>query len=456
VDDGARSERAARARAAVATLQERGVVAVALTFVDNSGISRVKTVPLDRLPEAAAWGVGMSPVFDFFLVDDAIAPEGGPVGDLRLVPDLERLTVLAAQPGWAWAPVDRFTQDGEPHPACQRTFARRMAAQARLRDLDLLMGIEIEWAVGDEDAQRRFVPACTGPAYGAARLAELTGYVAALHRALAEEGLAVLQIHPEYAAGQFEVSLAPSDPVGAADTEVLARETVRAVTLAHGMRPAFGPAVVPGAVGNGGHLHLSLAREGRNLLSTGTGRYGMTETGESFLAGVLDALPALVAIGAPSPASYLRLVASHWAGAFRCWGWENREAALRLVTGSAGGREREANAEVKCFDLAANPYLLVGAVIAAGLGGVDAASRLPEEVSADPASLDAARLGALGVERLPTSLGAAIDLLSGCPVLRQAMGDDLFTAFLAVRRAENARFADTGIEDLVSRTRWRY
>jgi glutamine synthetase len=437
-------------------LQERGVVAVALTFVDNAGVCRVKTVPLDRLPDAAAWGVGMSPVFDFFLVDDAIAPEGGPVGDLRLVPDLERLTVLAAQPGWAWAPVDRFTQEGEPHPGCQRDFARRMAEAVERQQIEIRMGIEIEWAIGNEDAQRHYVPGCHGPAYGAGRLAEVAEYVADLHRALAEEGLGVLQIHPEYAPGQFEVSLAPCDPLGAADTTVLARETIRAVTLAHGMRTSFAPVVVAGSVGNGGHLHLSLVKEGRNLLSAGSGRYGLTETGEAFLAGILDALPALVAIGAPSPASYLRLVPSHWAGAYRCWGWENREAALRIVTGSDGERDRAANAEVKCFDLAANPYLLVGAVMAAGLAGLEAGFSLPDEVSADPASLDSARFAALGVERLPQELGAALDALGACQVLRQAMGDDLFTTFLAVRRAEDARFAGAGIEDLVSRTRWRY
>ena len=93
---------------------------------------------------------------------------------------------------------------------------------------------------------------------------------------------------------------------------------------------SFAPAVVAGAVGNGQHLHLSLRRNGGNLLAGGDGPYGMTEEGESFLAGVLEALPALAAVGAPSVASHLRLVPSHWAGAFRCWGRENRETALRI------------------------------------------------------------------------------------------------------------------------------
>src|SRR5690349_13133278 len=102
-----RDARAAAARAAAAELAAAGVHGVALTWVDNTGVTRVKAVPTGRLEHAAAWGVGMSKVHDVFCVDDSITTGdliGGPVGDLRLHPDLGALTVLAAAPGWAWAP----------------------------------------------------------------------------------------------------------------------------------------------------------------------------------------------------------------------------------------------------------------------------------------------------------------------------------------------------------------
>ncbi|MEU2393782.1 hypothetical protein [Streptomyces sp. NPDC007369] len=92
------------------------------------------------------------PCFDVSLVDDsfAAAPSStGPVGDLRLVPDLDRLTPLAAQPGWAWAPADRYTQDGTPHPGCQRGFARRVTEAVERRGLSVRAGIEVEWVVAD-------------------------------------------------------------------------------------------------------------------------------------------------------------------------------------------------------------------------------------------------------------------------------------------------------------------
>ena len=115
-----------RATERAAELKGHGVTAVALSWVDTAGINRIKAVPLTALDRAAAWGVGMSPVFDTFLADDSIVATdvlGGPDGDLRLYPDLDGLVLLAGQPGWAWAPVDRITQDGTAHPACTRTLS---------------------------------------------------------------------------------------------------------------------------------------------------------------------------------------------------------------------------------------------------------------------------------------------------------------------------------------------
>ena len=138
MDIAERQARSARAEELLPSLAERGVVAVATTFVDNAGITRVKSVPLDRLPQLAAWGVGASTSFDYFRFDDWLAaPPGGtaPVGDLRVLPDLRRLVPLAAQPGWAWAPADRYRQDGEPHERCSRLLLHRLVERWRGRRL---------------------------------------------------------------------------------------------------------------------------------------------------------------------------------------------------------------------------------------------------------------------------------------------------------------------------------
>ncbi|HEY0358932.1 MAG TPA: glutamine synthetase family protein [Mycobacteriales bacterium] len=453
-----RAERAARAEEIARTLRAQGIRGVVLSYVDTAGITRIKTVPVSRLVRSAAWGVGMSTVFDVFLSDDSMtstADLGSPDGDLRLVPDLDRLVALGAQPGWAWAPVDRYRQSGDVWPACQRSFARSMAARAAEAGLELQMAFEVEWAVGRGD-DGGFVPACTGPAYGMTRLVELSDYARDVLAVLEDEGVEVDQLHPEYSDGQFEVSVAAAPPVLAADRSVLVRQTIRALSQRYDLRASFSPSVVAGHVGNGGHVHLSPWRSGRNVFAGGLGPLGMTAEGEAFAAGILAALPALLAVGAPSVASYLRLVPSHWAGVFACWGHETRETALRFVTGNAGTTDRAANLEVKCVDLAANPYLLVGALVAAGLHGIRAGLTLPAPVTGDPARFSPAELAALGIARLPTSLDAATDAFEASAVLREAMGDLLADAVVAVRRAEAARLRDTSPEEVVDALRWVY
>ncbi len=468
LDQRERDERAARARRIAEDLAARGAVgAVAVTWVDNSGITRVKGVPLAKLERAAAWGVGMSPCFDTFLLDDsavAVDGAGGPVGDLRLMPDLDRLSTLAAQPGWAWAPADRYSQDGAVHPLDARSLARREVGRLAEDGYTVRAAFEVEWCISRGDGDE-FVPACSGPAYSMTRLTEQSGYLTTLIDALRAQSVVLDQIHPEYAAGQYELSVAAEDPVGAADTLVLVRETIRAVSAGLGLRATFSPKVVAGGVGNGGHVHLSLWRHGPgtdtpsrswNLMSGGPGRHGLTEDGEAFAAGILGHLPGLLALGAPAAASYLRLIPSHWAGAFACWGLENREAALRLVTGAAGDGANAANFEVKCVDLAANPYLLIAGLLAAGRAGLADRAALPEPIDVDPATLSAEEAAKRDVRALPSSLEAAAAAFEADGLFAEAFGELFVRTVAGVRRGEAALFADATDEEIVERTRWKH
>lgn len=453
MDEPERRAAAERARGMRPELAARGVRLVAVTWVDNSGITRVKAVPLEKLDSAAAWGIGASPCFDTFLFNDA-AVTSGAVGDLRLHPDVARLTVLSGQPGWAWAPADRYDQDGVVHTGDQRGLAKAAVERLAARGYQARFAFEVEWVVGEDSASSAFVPAVRGPAYGNARLVSRSDYVRDVAVALAEQGLSVDQIHPEYSPGQFEVSVGAAAPVDAADDYVLVRETIRAISARHGLRVSFSPKVVAEGVGNGGHVHLSLWEGERNLFAGGEARFGLTTRAESFTAGILDRLPALLAIGAPSVISYLRLIPQHWAGAFAVWGLENREAALRLVAGPAGSRSWAANLEVKCFDQTANPYLVVAGLIFAGLAGLEESSRLPEPVDVDPALLSDEDRERMGIRRLPGSLGEATDLFESDVVLTGAFGKQLVDAVVAVRRGEIAHFGGASAEQIVSELRW--
>jgi glutamine synthetase len=292
------------------------------------------------------------------------------------------------------------------------------------------MAFEVEWMVGqDTDA---FTPAFRGTGYGLSRFVGAAEYVRDIVASLAAAGVTVEQIHPEYGPAQFEVSVAAQDPVSAADTSVVVKLVISAVSARHGLRASFAPAVLSDNVGNGGHLHASFWKDGGNLLAGGDGRYGLTPTGESILAALLDSLPALLAIGAPTPGSYFRLQPSRWAGAYQIWGIENREAALRLIEASPADPGK-ANVEIKCFDLSANPYLLTGAIMAVARHGAGRPAQLPAEVSGDPAAPGHPQ--ADSAVRLPGTLADTVKALEGSEDLREALGDELLATFAASRRA---------------------
>jgi glutamine synthetase len=336
---------------------------------------------------------------------------------------------------------------------CSRSFASGQVERLRTLGYQLLVGFEVEWYV-DAGGGSELLPACSGPAYGARRVVELSDYCRDLLSALAAEGVQVQQLHPEYASGQLELSVAAEDPVGAADTTVLVRQTILAVSATRGLRVSFAPMVIADHVGNGGHVHLSLWRDSRNLMSDGPHR--LTAEGKAFVAGVLAELPALLAVGAPSVSSYLRLVPQRWAGAFQCWGWENREAAIRMISGPVGTEASSANVEVKCFDQSANPYLAVGALIAAGLTGLVRGDQLPPPVDVDPASLDDEERHSRGIERLPQRLEDSAEAFLASTALTQAMGDQLADTIATVRRAESELFAGKEPAEIIAATRWRY
>jgi glutamine synthetase len=121
-----------------------------------------------------------------------------------------------------------------------------------------------------------------------------------------------------------------------------------------------------------------------------------------------------------------------------------------------GSRRQAANLEVKAMDAAANVYLALGAIVAAGIDGLEREAALPEPVTVDPASISPAKRRSAGVRRLPSSLGEAIRELEESSLLREAMGDVLFEAFLATRRGEEAAFGTMDREKAVAAHRWRY
>ena len=431
-------------------LADEGIRWVAITWVNHAGAPLVKVVPLACFEAAAAVGVGFSPVSDAFRADGIIEPAhrlARPDGDLRLRADAAALALLEPSSGWAWAPGERFERTGKPYAGDQRHRCRQQQEQLYQAGVELWAGFELEWLVASHRPDADPQPAMAGGPYGADRLMEGLDYATALLDGLEAAGIPWLQFHPEYGAGQFELSLAPGTPLEAADRLVHARLVIQRVTRRFGWRCSFSPKPSLERVGNGGHLHLSLQRDGLPLLQGGVGPGGLTDAGGAVLAALLEELPALLALACPLEISYRRLAPGSWSAPFQAWGIENREAALRLIPTAADGAA--AHLELKVVDLAANPYLLLAAVQAVALDGLEQARSLPPPVSGDPAHLPAG-----AAVRLPASLAEASAAFTASALLRQAFGEDLHASLLDSQAAEVRRCAGLGDAALAAGDAW--
>ena len=439
------------AAAAIAQLEAEGVDTVIGTVVNPAGLTHAKTVPIRRTNTFADPGLGASPSWHAFAIDQtgiAFTDDVGVIGDQRLRLDLSALRIIGD--GLAWAPASFFEQDGTPVPVCARGTLGRIEGALAGAGIDAVIGHEIEFLLVDADGGR--LPSTLWAQYGLAGVLEHEGFVRDVIAAAAACGVGIEQFHPEYGANQFEISLTPLAPVAAADQLILTRIIIGRAARRHGLRVSLSPAPFAGSVGSGAHQHFSLTTPEGRLFSDGTGAAGMTVAGEAAVAGVLRGLPQAQGILCGSIVSGLRMRPGNWAGAYACWGTENREAAVRFVQGGPGA-PYGGNVEVKVIDPSANPYLASAAILGLALDGIKDMAALPPETTIDPAKLSDADRDAAGILRLPDAQSEAIAALDDSELLRALLGDPAIDMVVAVRRMEQDRYGDLDPERLADKFR---
>jgi len=427
---------------------------VRVLWCDNANIIRAKALATRKIaPDALDHGVGISAAQMGIPADrDVLVAESGlsPVGEVRLVPDWSTLTTLPYAPGHARVLGD-MVKDGKPWPCCPRTFLKRVLADYAQEGLEVLAAFENEFyllrpaANGVEPVDRTSFAATLAMDVSRSVIDDIA-------EALASQKIPVEQYYPESGGGQHELTVRCTTALAAADRQIAFRETVRAVALRHGLRASFLPKVFADQAGSGCHLHLSLWKNGQNLMPSADGP-GLSALGKSMVAGLLQHLIALMALTTPTSNSFRRLKPRCWAGAFRCWGYDNREAAVRVPTDARGQATR---IELKTSDATANPYLALGAVLAAGLDGVRQKLTPPEPVQVDPATLTDDERKQKGAYPLPANLTGALNQFSADMVLIQALGPALAQAYLAVRHAEGQTMAKLELADEVKLLLERY
>ncbi|HYO01109.1 MAG TPA: glutamine synthetase family protein [Mycobacterium sp.] len=439
------------AAAAISTLESDGVVTLIGTVVNAAGLVHAKTVPLNRVSAFADPGLGASPVWHVFTIDQAGIAVGGAigvVGDQRIRIDTDALRVLGD--GLAWAPGSFFDQEGSPDPFCSRGTLTHIEERLAAAGLSAQVGHEMEFVLVGPDGAR--LPSDSWAQYGLAGVLEFEGFVRDVTEAATTSGVAIEQFHPEYGANQFEISLAPTSPVSAADQLMLARIIVGRAARKHGARASLSPVPFAGSVGSGAHQHFSFKHKGVPLFSGGHGARGMRPAGEAAVAGVLSGLTEAQGALCGSILSGLRMQPGSWSGASVCWGTENREAAIRFLHGGPGN-PHGANVEVKVVDPSANPYFATAAILGLALDGIERELPLPPEVTVDPSTLTDAERTEAGVGLLSCSQAATIDALAESSLMRGILGDAAVDAIVAVRRYEHANFADLTPGELAEKFR---
>lgn len=196
---------------------------------------------------------------------------------------------------------------------------------------------------------------------------------------------------------------------------------------------------------------MSLTERGVPILSGGPGPHGLTPAGGAAVAGILRALPEFTAVLAGSVLSHLRLRPGMWSGMFRCWGLENREAAVRLCADTAGN-PHGANLEIKPIDPSANPYLSSAAILGAAHDGITGELTLPDEVSVDPADLS----GTHAVDLLQTPSSDMLGAFESSALARDLFGPLVMEALVAVRGYEHAEYRAKPVDEVAQLFRYAW
>ncbi|WP_295529729.1 glutamine synthetase family protein [Novosphingobium sp. Chol11] len=404
---------------------------VRILFADQLNLARGKYVPMSEARKGhARMCVGTYAVtYARTLVD---APGGGLLTGL---PDMEaRFDPDDLRPGWEpgtqIALADMRFQ-GEAFALCGRSALQRAIAGWRAHGLEPMVGIEMEAYIFQRGAGGEWVPYDTPGAfvYGTGPFTDPAGLVDDVWAMAVRCGLPIESINAEFDAPQFELTLRYADALRAADDAFLFRQMAREVLIRRGYLLSFLPKPFADKSGSGLHFNLSFTEaSGRNAFADDAANGAPSPLMAGCIAGLLQHHEALAAIMAPLTNSYARLQPASLSGYWANWGIDHRSVTVRVSaeTGAA------ARIEHRMADCAASPYFALAAMLEAARLGFEGNYSCPAQELNDG-------LETTNTERhTPHSLPQALDALEADQVLSAALGADMISNYIAIKRQEVA------------------
>ena len=434
----------------VAKVEALDIRLIRYLYCDLAGVIRGKTVHASQFPKKISEGVGLTRAQNAVNLFEELVPVEGmePVGEVRIIPDPETFTILPWVDRTAGMFSDLLEQDGSEWGGCTRSVLKRAIDFAAKQGIEVMAAFETEFYLAEE-REGGPIPWKDAPVYSSSGMDRASEVMNSIVDNLTTQGIIVEQAINEYGPGQQEIAIKYDNALRAADLHLKFRDTVRGTAeVEFGLLASLAPKPFPNGVGSGAHLHFSLwsIENKTNLFYNPKDPTKLSELGLNFVAGVLDHLPGLLALTCPSYVSHHRLKPHSWAGTTISWGYDNRECAVRVAS-PFNGREMESiNLELKTCDGSTNPYLALAGLILAGLDGVARKLKPPLPAHRDPEYLTNEEKTLCQIRSLPSSHLEALEALEKDVLLTNGLGELMTRAYLATRRAENAKAKIEGDE----------
>ncbi len=420
------------------------VESIDLLISDLNGVLRGKRVGRDNLEKAFTQGINLpASVYALDILGNTIEETGLGLatGDADRVCHPLPGTLMPSP----WRPRGRQAQllmamyepDDTPFFAEPRRVLSRQLERLAARGLAPVVAVEMEFYLVDRerDALGMIQPprspatgerATQSQLYSVSELDEYADFLAEVQAAAEIQRLPLDTMLKECAPGQFEITLKHGDDVMAAcDAAVLLKRLIKGVAQNHGFEATFMAKPYGLEAGNGTHVHISLLdAAGHNVFAAANGDPLGSSRLHQAVAGLLELMPASMAIFAPNLNAFRRFQPGLYVPMAPTWGFDNRSVAVRIPSGPNAARR----IEHRVAGADANPYLLLAILLAGIEHGLAGELTPPAPVTGNAYEQFA--------PSLTNSWCRALELLDACDPLREALGEEFLEVFLANRRAE--------------------
>ncbi len=412
------------------TAKEHDIKFIRLWFSDILGMLKSFAITVEELEGALEEGMGFdgSSIQGFARIDES---------DMIALPDPDTFQLLPWRPKEHHAVARMFCDiqkpGGEPFEGDPRFVLKRNLKRAADLGYTYYVGPELEYFYFRDSKTTEFLD--EGGYFDMTPLDAATDLRRETVLTLEEMGIGIEYSHHEVAPSQHEIDMRYTDALTMADSVMTYRLVVKQIALKHGVYATFMPKPVFGINGSGMHVHQSLFKDGRNAFFDASDPFYLSKIAKCYIAGLLKHAPEITAITSQWVNSYKRLVPGYEAPVYLSWARRNRADLIR-VPEYKPGKENATRIEYRSPDPACNPYLVFSVMLAAGLEGIEKGYQAPTPVEENVYEMSEEERNRKGIGTLPGSLGEAIQLTGKSDLVRRALGDHVFHAFIQNKKME--------------------